>query len=261
MTRTRTPIRTKRKCARKAATNCACHEIPESQSADLFNKRRWILRSWGWNLTIRAVCGWTQAWSGLKTGIFGIPESSAIQWFQEGSLTYCKWSETYVQYLFDQRLVRYLVNIKQHWKKKWKKSNHSIRASFRVFSWTKTGHTRIIRIQRKQSIHVWWQPSASKNLMSEVRLMQNLEKNHDQTVIFDERKNSNPGRYTKFTLRGMNHVSMIRFWKAVHMMFTASIAYRMFRTGIGQCSSNNKGMSSNPEELVTNHQYYPDFEP
>jgi hypothetical protein len=45
------------------------------------------------------------------------------------------------------------------------------------------------------------------------------------------------------------------------MMFTASIAYRMFRTGIGQCSSNNKGMSSNPEELVTNHQYYPDFEP
>jgi hypothetical protein len=53
----------------------------------IYQKSR-ILRSWGWGLTIHArwffwVYGWTSAWRGLMTGIFGILESSATQWCQD----------------------------------------------------------------------------------------------------------------------------------------------------------------------------------
>jgi hypothetical protein len=33
------------------------------------------------------VCGWTNAWRGLMTGIFGILESSATQWYQDVAST------------------------------------------------------------------------------------------------------------------------------------------------------------------------------
>ncbi len=42
----------------------------------IYQKRR-ILTSWGWGLTIQS------AWRGLMTGIFGILESSAMQWYQD----------------------------------------------------------------------------------------------------------------------------------------------------------------------------------
>ncbi len=60
-------------------------------SRSIYQNRR-ILRSWGWGWqsmqdSFSWVCGWTSAWRGLMTGIFGILESSATQWYQDVAQT------------------------------------------------------------------------------------------------------------------------------------------------------------------------------
>ncbi len=51
------------------------------------------------------VCRWTSAWRGLMTGIFGILESSATQWLQDGAPT---------QKLFFHRHIHSLWSIPSH---------------------------------------------------------------------------------------------------------------------------------------------------